>query len=413
MISRRCRKMAGIANSYLPVCAPGPIQEGSGQATFGLNFNLERHFTGVKLILANHWGSEQVIAGVCCAPSASLEDGVTPVDKNGDHLPWTPVTFDGSNAVILPGSRPSDGGVTYKISDLVPIESSTRMDGSPFCALMTRALSSMWGYRVPTISDAQVAAINTLDGGRLCRGYVFNGDGVSDLEKQGSLSRFNVQRGTAFPCIAGVVFYAHERCLSYGFFGDSLTQGLGTKGDLGGYGRRVSAALSGPACGVSMVDGSVSGQTIAQIVARLRALLAIGATPHIVSLPIDSPNDYALDPSAKHRVCQETTVFQVAEDLMKLRSIPVLIGSLPFGPGGLDPHNEQRVISAGKIRRITQQGVLTFDAPSAICGYTPSLEQPAVVPADYLSFDGFHYNDRLQQLLADRLRPVLFRALAC
>jgi len=392
---------------YMPFSFCGPLNVGPTQTTFGSNFNLERRFTGVKLIMANYASAPQVIPAVCCAPSASLTNPVSPIDTNGRSVAWTAVTFGGAQSTVLPSAEPLDGGISYTLSDLVPVEALERVDGSPYFALMTRTLSPVSGYQAPAMADAQIALVNAIDGGRALVGYFLRADYVSGPETQNALTAESAQRGFNFPYVAGVVFQTHERCVSYGFFGDSLTQGDQTESGWGGYGRRCAVMMSNDARGVSMVDGGVPGQITRQFAGRLRALLTAGVIPHIVSLPIDSPNDYSLMPGAAQRVSQEATIFELVDRILAQGSLPVLLAGLPFGPLGVDLNGAERLISSLKVRALARHGLVVLDVPPIVCGYTPSPTRPAIVPFEYLAPDGFHYNDRLQQQIALCLQSLL------
>ncbi len=396
---------------YMPFSYVSGLYAGGTQYTFGVNLQFERPFTGVKLLLANYTTTTQTLAGVCVASSASAASPTTPVDTTGATTTWTAVTFGGSATPTLAAaalaSEPS-----YLLSDLLPIESFARTDGSPFSLLYTRVLSASSGYSVPAASNALVAAINTVDGGRLLPGYSAAGDYVSTAAKQASLTDGLAPTAFAFTYVVGAVFYSESRCIGLMGAGDSLTQGGLTVSGYNGFPRIAVNALSAGACGVSLVDGGWIGQTVALFCARARALLAAGFIPHVMTIPIDSPNDYLDNPGYLPRQAQEATVLSLVDYAESLGVVVILLTSIPFMESGADIAGAQRVISSTKLRALAQRGVLVLDAQAIICGYVPTAARPAVTPASMIASDGSHLNDIGQGLLGGALRNVVAPLLA-
>ena len=135
---------SSIGVPYMPFSYVSGLYTFGSQYTFGTNFNLERPFTGVRILFANYSTTAQTLAGFCVASSASTASRTTPVDTTGAPAAWTSGTVGGAAAVALPAA-PSTAVPAYLLSDLIPIESYARTDGSPFSALFVRVLSATSG----------------------------------------------------------------------------------------------------------------------------------------------------------------------------------------------------------------------------------------------------------------------------
>ncbi len=399
------RLRAEMSNAYLPLLY-GIVSSGSSQFTFGANFQLEAQPTGIRLILANY-GAGATLAGLCAAASASAASGTTPVDGSGNPVAWTQATVNGGALVMPAGTATAPA---YQLTDLMPIEGIARTDGGSGFLIYTRAASPTSGYAAMTAQADTFADLNTALG-RPINQYLAAGNYASS--NQAGLVDAGASFGFQTFYVAGIVFETEQRCVTLGGFGDSLTQGHFTVGEYAGFARRAANQLSSSACAVSFVDGGFSGETIAVICARVRAVVAAGIPLHLVTLPIDSPNDYLGNPGFESRIALESTVLSTIDYLLSLGIVVVALTSLPFGPNGVDQYSAQRVISSAKLRAMTQRGLVVLDAAQIICGYIPTASQPAVVPASLLTTqDGEHYDDVGQALLASALQDVVSPLLA-
>lgn len=391
----------GLSNAYLPFLY-GLVSRGDEQITFGANFTIERKPTGVRLILANYSSEPQILAGVCAAASASATSTTTPVDAAGTPSAWHQATIAGG-ALALPAG--AAGAPSYVLTDLMPIEGLDRTDSGRGYLLYTRAASPPDGYVALTTQSVTFATLNAALGRDIAQ-YFAPGDAAST--GQSALTDASVT-GSGFQTfyVVGVVFLCEDRCITIGMFGDSLTGGHLTDGEYAGCGRIAVNLLSSPQCGASFVDGNYPGQTMSVICNRARVLTAAGIPLHVAVVPIDSPNDYTSNVGYQDRVGQETTALSLIHHLQSLGITVIVLTALPYGPYGVDPWNEARLVSSAKARKLEQLGVVVMDVAEMACGFVPTSERPAAVPVRYLASDHAHYNDALQALLGLNLQQLV------
>ncbi len=397
---------ASLFTSHLPVLN-APTSTGSYLATFGSNFQLERSFEAVQLILANYGTVAVTLTGVCAAPSSAVADTVTPVGPTGTASPWTAVTFSGSTTPTIPAGV--FGRPALLLSDVMPIESVTRTDGSSFFALFTRCGCPASGWTVPGLSAAALPLFNAAAGGRTLSGSACAGDAAS--ANQTNLTAANTVTNGPNGYVVGVRFLSPQRVITLASFGDSLTQGLLTGSGFNGYGRIAAQALSNTTknstVGVSFVDGGWSGEPVTSICNRANDLFAAGIVPDIVTVPIDSPNDYILSPTGSGRLVQAAQIYALADKFMNAGATVVLLTSLPYMSSGADIFGAQRAVSSAVVRALARRGAVVFDPTTLVCGYTPTPTMPAVTPAGYLASDGAHINEAAHKMLGAALAGLL------
>ena len=134
--------------------------------------------------------------------------------------------------------------------------------------------------------------------------------------------------------------------------------------------------------------------------------------PHILTIPIDSPNDYLSNPGFLPRAAQEATVLALVDYALSLGVVVVLVTSIPFMQAGADIAGGQRIISSAKLRALSQRGVAVLDAQQIINGSIPTAMTPAVTPGVWLASDSSHLDGAGQQALGVALQALLTPLLA-
>jgi len=396
---------SGLLNSHIAVSENSGVLTNSGTLTLGANFRLETPFVGVRLILANY-GAAVTLPNLAVAASSDAVSVTVPNDGKGGVAPWLPVTTGGTTSATLPAGTTAQP--TYTLSDIVSLESIDPTDGLGTWHIKTRVLCPASGWSLaqapgPTMADAE---------GRSFQFWYASADYVSSPALIANLT--DTASGLALVqntfLVAGVQFYSGTRCISIASFGDSLTRGFGGAADgYGGYGRLAARTLTSAACGVSYVDGSFSGQITELFAARALYMLNQGIVPHVLTIPIDSPNGY----SSADRVNMERVVMDVVNKALSLGVLVVLLTSIPFGGTVADPNNASRIISSAKVRKLAARGVLVMDAAALLCGFIPTISQPAILPAGLVSTTASpHINDAGQHVLSNALVALLQPVLA-
>ncbi len=173
--------------------------------------------------------------------------------------------------------------------------------------------------------------------------------------------------------------------------GDSLTAGYGLP-HADGFQVRLAAALRESGTEVTIVDGSVSGDTTAGGLARLDWALGDGADAAIVEL---GANDglRALDPAAMER-----NLTAILDQLAEKHVRVLLSGMLPLGNFGPDYARDYRAV----FDRLSQRPGLIYD-PFFLEGVATvtALNQP----------DGLHPNADGVTRIVERMLPLVLRLL--
>lgn len=387
----------------------------SSPYTVGEDFSLDGPFTSVQLILANTSLSAQTLGGVLVAPSASLASKSNPVDQNGNTVAFTPETLSGSATITLPGAA-SATQPSVTALDPIPLESLARTDGGAFALLNTRVLvksgTNLTAGAIPVnfpyaqyASDAGGREIHKYE---IAADYVTTPAGLTDT----TAGNYVDGAGQQFVYVVGVRFLSPSRVVTLMGVGDSLTAGALTATGFSGFGLRTATALSNQlGTGVSYEAHGYSGQVSADFVQNALNLIAI-APPSILTIPIDSPNDYTglTTPAAiaAARAAMEQRILNLVDTSIQKGILPVVLSPIPFGTyDTAATYGPSRVISGNFARLVTQRGALVLDAQSIISGYVPTAANLPTLPAGLTASDGNHLNDAGQSLLASYLTALL------
>ncbi len=173
--------------------------------------------------------------------------------------------------------------------------------------------------------------------------------------------------------------------------GDSLTAGYGLPHE-DGFQARLAAALQARGADVTIIDGSVSGDTSAGGLARLDWVLADGADAAIVEL---GANDglRGLDPGEMER-----NLGAILDGLAAKHVKVLLSGMYPLANFGPDYTAAFRAV----FGRLSKRPGLIYDPFF--------LEDVALVPA-LVQPDGMHPNAAGVARIVDRLLPLVLRLL--
>ncbi|WP_122049751.1 hypothetical protein [Asaia bogorensis] len=318
---------------------------GSGQFTYLANYSLDAPFVGVRLILANVATSVVTLPRMIAAPSASGSDIANPVTAAGTAQPWATVTLNGSSTIRLPAS-PGGGLPSYTLSDIVPIQSVPRTDSGTGYLLYTRFVTDPASWNVSFFAartgsgSADANLVAAINGGRTAQWGYIGGDHVTQSLALTSAS-VSGNPGFAGGVVVGAVYYTTTRSYTLMAVGDSLTQGWQTASDYDGFARHAASALSAAGFATSYADASWTGQTTGQMQARAYALLAAGLRPSVMTIPVDSPNDYVRDTGAQSALAgaqatgqQRASALKLADYARSLGVFPILVTPLPLGLPG-------------------------------------------------------------------------------
>lgn len=397
----------------------------STQLTLGEDFSLDGRFTAIQLIFANP-GNAVTLPAVMVAPSASAASKTTPVDAGGNTVGWTAVSLGGASAITLAAGTASRPSLT--LSDPLPLQSLARSDGGAFSLLYTRVLSPASGtswtasYLTDLAPLLSLAAYASASGGRNVALYFGGGDLVSTPAVANVLTDANAALGTTFSYVAGVRYLSPDRVVTIMGCGDSLTAGFSTASGYAGFGLQASVALSRQlGIGVSYVAHGYPGQSSADFTANCRTAATL-LHPAVVTLPIDSPNDWtgvsntasgtasATAAAAQDavRIAMQQRALDLADTVLSYGGLPVLVTPIPFaGYDAAAQYGAERAQGGAFARLLSPRGGLVLDAQAIISGYVPSSSRPPSLPANCIAADGAHLNDACQGMLGTALARAL------
>lgn len=393
---------------------------GNNVLTFGANFSLEAPFSAIQLIMANP-GAAQTLGAVIAAPSGSRASIATPEDGNRNTIAWTSVTFGGSASVTLPAASvigAATGRPSLTLSDVIPMESLARLDGGVFPLLYTRCLSPAANthYDSGVMQGAVFAAYAAATNGRYMDSYLAGGDFVSTPSLQVGLSDETAAVGYRYAYVAGVRFLSTKPCVTIMGAGDSLTAGFVTSSGYNGFGLYASMALSQPnVFGVSYTANGYPGSSSAAYSANAKLLLAV-SPPQILTVTMDSPNDYTDvapgEAATAQCIATQANTLSLVDYAMSLGIQVVALTPIPFGAyDSRAYYGPQRVMIGDVVRALSARGILVLDAQTIISGFLPTVTNLPVLPAAYTAIDTAHLNDAGQQLLgialASLVQPLL------
>ena len=383
-------------NTTLPFSSFG-LFTGSGQFTFGLMFPLATPFTAVRVLFHNPATTAQTYPATCIAASASGASLIQPVqDAIGTASPWTPVTLNGAASITVPAAAIAPGSNSspaYLLSDVIPLASFAPVDGSDLYRVYVRTSTPASGaISVPVQPSAAVLpAYNSAAQGAGPTGFVASGDGVSGTN-QGNVTTANATATAYFP-IAGIQFLSTSDCVTLMTSGDSLTQGALSVSGWSGFGLYAQLAASSSSCKVSLVNAGWIGQDMVGITSRTNALLAAGVVPNILTMPIDSPNDYTGNTGALVGLGQASLALSTLDKALVQNVATLLLTPFPFGTAdALAGVPAQRLVAANLVRKLQARGVGLLDVAAILSGNSSSTSLFPTKPM-FLGTDGEHSND--------------------
>ena len=415
--------------SVMPFWGEAVAPAQTTQLTLGENFSLDGRFTAIQLIFANP-GTAVTLPAVTVAPSASAGSRTTPVDAAGNTIGWTAVSLGGASAIALPAGTAARPSLT--LSDPLPLQSLARSDGGSYALLYTRVLSPASGtswtadYLTDLAPLLSLSAYTSASGGRSVALYFGGGDFVSQPAVATLLTDANAAIGTTFSYVAGVRYLSPDRVVTIMGCGDSLTAGFSTQSGYAGFGLQASVALSRQlGIGVSYVAHGYPGQSSADFAANCRTAANL-LHPAVVTLPVDSPNDWTgvgntasgtAAPAATAaqdtvRIAMQQRALDLADTVLSYGGLPVLLTPIPFaGYDAAGQYGAERAQAGAFARLLSARGGLVLDAQAILSGYVPSAARVPTLPATCLAPDGAHLNDacqgRLGAALAQALMPRL------
>jgi lysophospholipase L1-like esterase len=196
---------------------------GTGR-TVAMQIPTDVNFIGVRLLLAN-WQIADTLNIDLCKVAVSAVD-----NDNGAGLTWTPVTFGGSNSIVVPAGTQGTvggGGATvnkigkFSTSDVIWLPSIPRTDvvGAPrFLHIRTYAAGNVYTETPAVFAGSAPTFFG--DRGYIHRYQAATGDQVT------TTGAMTLATNLFFPSIAGVDFITGQaNHFSIMAFGDSLTHG--------------------------------------------------------------------------------------------------------------------------------------------------------------------------------------------
>jgi len=327
-------------------------------------------FDGVRLVLAHGSPKEVKVGG------ASIK-AVAAVAAVADNTGHTRVTFNGKAAVTMPAAEGSKG-ISFVVSDLMPISSVARSDGGALPLVVAQAVLetpgsiALMGSSTGSIDRRNWA--NRVDDPWIARQNT--GDCVT------TPANFTSVDNQSTTCIAGVVFVARGQVVAVVGLGDSITNGEGGGITYQGasflYEGVMKLNRERPVA-YSLFNVSWSGSGTETFLRRLQSAVAAGLSFDVACLSPWSPNDIAtVEPT---KVSTITTAhiasmrLRLGEQLNYCQRYgirPVVWTGLPTDPGAKKygaTDSLRRGFNA-QIRAMGSQGVVAMDLDAAVAGET-------------------------------------------
>jgi hypothetical protein len=382
--------------------------------TIGEDFSVDGPFTAFRLILANP-GAAQQLGAIRASVSASNASVTTPMDGSGNPLSWLTVTVGGVSNPTLPAATvigSTNGQPSLTLTDIIPAESLTRTDGGKFALVYTRLLGPSSGNMdvgqiYGTSGTAATLAQYALDsGGRKVSTYYAGGDFVSAPAVQPLLTDSNAQLNSPYAYVAGVQYLSPTRQVTIMGCGDSLTAGFVTTSGYDGFGLQAAVALAKQTgIGVSYLAHGYPGQSTSDIAANCKTAISL-LQPQVVTVPIDSPNDYTgvtqgSSAVATTRTAAETNMLGAMDAALASKAVVIGLTPIPFGVyDASNQYGASRAISGAYARMLTGRGVMLVDPQQILLGSVPTATNLPTLPAACLASDGAHLTDACQGKIA-------------
>lgn len=382
--------------------------------TIGEDFSVDGPFTAFRLILANP-GAAQQLGAIRASVSASNSSVTTPVDGSGNPLTWLTVTVGGVANPTLPAATvigSTNGQPSLTLTDIIPAESLPRTDGGKFVLIYTRLLGPSSGNMdvgqiYGTSGTAPTLAQYALDsGGRKVSTYYAGGDFTSVPAVQTLLTDNNAQLNSPYAYVAGVQYLSPQRQVTIMGCGDSLTAGFVTMSGYDGFGLQAAVKLSNQlGVGVSYVAHGYPGQSTSDVAANCKAAISL-LQPQVVTIPIDSPNDYTgvtqgSAAVATTRTSAETNMMGAMDAALASKAVVIGLTPIPFGVyDASNQYGASRAISGAYARMLTGRGVMLIDPQQILLGSVPTATNLPTLPVSCLASDSAHLTDACQGKIA-------------
>lgn len=356
----------------------------SGGTTAGYTFctamSVAAAFEDIRAMFVNHNTAASItITSAAFAPSAKLNDGVNPVDSDGNAVAWTPILFGGTPSVTIPAATDAtsvDDVPSVVQSDWVGRASLDRADGGLYPLVFIRVYLAATGH-APTSAVAHQTAYLARTGHNLSAFYA-SGDHIS--------ANTVISGATAATQIYGyaVQTLSRKRGLSVAAFGDSLTQGfttVDTTSFTGWLSRACSDLTAETFPGVAeklpmaFQNMGLAGRTTTGTYNNFNALIDF-MSPDVAFLAVYSPNDAGSDWPGQYRKAMKMALTCIQKGI-----IPVLVTPQPWSYTGA---NETARLDL--VARVKASGLLYADIDAAV--KDPS--QPSRVLPSLAGPDGKH-----------------------
>lgn len=245
--------------------------------------------TAVKVVMV----AGNTDGGTAVSPNMRGQIRAVPDTTDASSLAATnkQVQFSASATGVLTKSATS-ARRNFIISDWIPIRSVPRTDGGKYPLFVVRM----------NVDDGQIVVLG--NGTQTFTAWATQPDGLisrmrhvtfaADLSNSGlwnQMSSGNATASNGSP-IAGLIYNCEGMVVNIGAWGDSITEGQGTRiGE--GWGLPAALALSNNAQGVTFEFSNFgwSGQTMSQIYQNVVDTLANGIVPDVAVVPSGSPNN--------------------------------------------------------------------------------------------------------------------------
>jgi lysophospholipase L1-like esterase len=263
------------------------------EVTYSLKIEAEAPYEAVALLWQNYEATE--VAG-CKALVGSTNTFSTASQASRYQTNWQSVTWSGSNSVTIPAGSQAAPGIA--VSDLVPLNSVTRTDGTRPLLLIRSyfdGASSLTytekdyngNYNTPTARNRN----RVFDVGQ------FAGDAITNTS--------NTIIPSIRTALVSPIFRYTSNVTTIAFIGDSITQGSGSTSGLDNWGRRACYDLGTPEVPIVPCNLGMSAQTSTTYLAHALAIMAI-TKPSIAFYFPYSPND-GIDSSVKLAAAMDRT----------------------------------------------------------------------------------------------------------
>ena len=377
-----------------------------GNYTFGQVATLEAPFEAIQLIVGNPTTSPMTYDAFGIAAQATLSGPngfAVPVDGSGAVQGFTPVTWGGAAAAVIPAGTAAQP--TYLISDPIPLESIARSDGGTLPLLNIRTFISTPSSMLSLI---QVAAFNANRlQGRCVHDYLVQG---SNAIASAAVQPKNLDVG--YMPVVGIRYLSTRTGVTLMAMGDSLTQGQFTSSQFNAWGLKAAEILSTPLAPVSFANEGVGGQTTDVFQARGRTAIAL-YNPDIVAIPPWSPNNQE-GVSGSNRLGMLAQALETAAIAEAAGATPIIETAWPWAGVAT---SASEITTSGIVRSLTDATNRVLDVQKILLGGIPQVGAQIQMPVPYSAYPvpgsqvNVHLNDTgtlvIGQALAAMLRPDL------